>query len=605
MALLKDKVVAPKSLTASVQEVRFDRKMPFTFSQDAWQNESWRFYDIIGELRFVSNWVAGAISRARLFVGKTNLNGEVEREIESPPVARLAAIPLGSGPMQSENLRVLGINHYIPGEGFAVGPRDPDDESPWIMVSGDQIEHSGNRIFIKPGNGLTHRMEITQDMVLLRSWTPHPRFTNLPDSPTRAAIPVLRELELLTKREFAELDSRLTGAGVWFLPQGIDFPTKDNELSGLDGFMQKVSRASSTSIKDQTSAEAMTPIGVTVPDHVLEHLERFKEPARFWSDLSEQIPNLRDQALRRLALGLDIPPDIMLGLGDSNRWNAWLSDEQVIKIHVEPLLARIAETFTIGYLHPVLARMGYNDFRRFVYAFDTAPLTVRPNRSTDALSFWDRGLLSDQAAREAGAFGDQTEPMRIEQLRRIAERAVERDPVLLTNPTISALIGLDRVVAQVNGRPGPRVSIEPEEAEQQRELPESVSEQSDGDTRPGTLQASVGPTADQVMPAVSQMVLRAMEIAGGRLVGNAARFPDIPRHEFNVRVGPVDRPKAAKALDGAWRNAPKLAEDLGIRDVRGLTASLNGYCMELLTRGFCHSDDLLRAVMVTALNGKR
>lgn len=605
MALLKDKVVAPKSLTASVQEVRFDRKMPFSFSQDAWQDESWRFYDIIGELRFVSNWVAGAISRARLFVGKTNLNGEVEREIEAPNVARLASIPLGQGPMQSENLRVLGINHYIPGEGFAVGPRDPNNESPWIMVSGDQIEHSGNQVFIKPGNSLTHRIEITPDLVLLRSWTPHPRFTNLPDSPTRAAIPVLRELELLTKREFAELDSRLTGAGVWFLPQGLDFPTKDNELSGLDGFMAKVSRASSTSIKDQTSAEAMTPIGVTVPDHVLEHLERFKEPARFWSDLSEQIPTLRDQALRRLALGLDIPPDIMLGLGDSNRWNAWLSDEQVVKIHVEPLLARIAETFTIGYLHPVLARMGFNDFRRFVYAFDTAPLTVRPNRSADALNFWDRGLLSDQAAREAGAFNEQTQPILLEQLRRIAVRAVEREPGLLVNATISALIGLDQVTTQVDRRPGPRVSIDPAQAEQERQLPASVTERFDADTRPATLQANAGPTADQVMPAVSQMVLRAMEIAGGRLVGNAARFPDIPRHEFNVKVGPVDRSRATKVLDGAWRNAPKLAADYGIQDVRGLTASLDGYCIELLTRGFCHSDDLLRAVMVTTLNGKR
>jgi hypothetical protein len=40
---------------------------------------------------------------------------------------------------------------------------------------------------------------------------------------------------------------------------------------------------------------------------------------------------LRREAVERLAIGLDMPPEVLLGLGDSNHWSAWQVDEQTWK----------------------------------------------------------------------------------------------------------------------------------------------------------------------------------------------------------------------------------------------------------------------------------
>jgi len=42
----------------------------YKFGDDSWQPECWRLYDVIGELRFVANWVGSACSRVRIYVAE-------------------------------------------------------------------------------------------------------------------------------------------------------------------------------------------------------------------------------------------------------------------------------------------------------------------------------------------------------------------------------------------------------------------------------------------------------------------------------------------------------------------------------------------------------
>src|SRR5690606_39442074 len=50
----------------------------------------------------------------------------------------------------------------------------------------------------------------------------------------------------------------------------------------------------------------------TVPDHLVEHLDKLK-PITFWSELSENITRMLDKAIQRVALALDIPSEILTG----------------------------------------------------------------------------------------------------------------------------------------------------------------------------------------------------------------------------------------------------------------------------------------------------
>jgi hypothetical protein len=101
------------------------------------------------------------------------------------------------------------------------------------------------------------------------------------------------------------------------------------------------------------------------------------------------------------------------------------------------------------------------------------------------------------------------------------------------------------------------------------------------------------------------MILRALELAGGRLTTPAERrqrWSNVPRHELHVRVGPITPDKADRVMEGAWTHVGVVAEELHV-DPGELERLLAGYCRELLTRGMAHHDDLLYATLSMANRG--
>lgn len=582
-----------EALTAAVANVTLDGTAwkTWRFGDRAWQRDAWRLYDITGQLRFVANWGGNSISRARLYVAEVDDSGEAGPEVKDSPIADLAAGPLGRGPAKAEALRLLGINLYVPGEAYIIAEAEGADDGAdrWFVVSGSQIKRTGDTITIKrsqlQGGGLmTFRDGVD---LMLRVWTPHPRNTDEPDSPTRSAIPDLREIEAIRKREFAELDSRLAGAGLLPLPEGIDFPRKDTDPPGMAGFAQTLMRSMATSLQDRASAEAMVPIMFTVPG---EYLDKIK-PVHFWSELSAQLLPLRDAAIRSLAQSLDVPPEVLLGLGKSNHWSGWLVSEDAITTQIKPLLGRIADALTTGYLRAALEELG-EDPDRYVYHFDTAALTTRPNRSADALKLHDQLLLSDEATRDAADWGDEDAPSTQERLRRLAEKAIFANPLLLADPELRALVGLSEAppAAAPPGQPGesPALPPAPEPAPQENSPPQQTPQTEDN-----------GPAAIHAVSGL--LVTRALGLAGSRLVPHRQRdrWAGTPRHQLHTCHGMIARSKAEEVLRGAWDDVPAAAADLMV-DAGQLRSLLHGFCLELLVRGMAYDAALLRDLLAAA-----
>jgi hypothetical protein len=581
-----------RAVTAAVASLQMDGVgwRTWKFGSRQWQAEAWRLYDITGQLRFVANWVGNSVSRCRLFVAEVDDNGDAAAEAEDERVAALAATPLGSGSAKDESLRLLGINLFVAGEAYIVaeaGGADGDDDR-WFVVSGKQIRRQGDRILIKKsdlfGGG---QMEFRPgEDLLLRVWTPHPADTDEPDSPTRSAIPDLRKIEAIRKRTFAELDSRLAGAGLLPLPEGIDFPASDDDPPGMEGLQARLMRAMSTSLQDRSSAAAMVPIMFTVPGEFLDKIRQ----VTFWSELSAQLLPMEESAIRSLAQSLDVPPEVLLGLGESNHWNAWASSEQAISIQIMPLLARIADALATGYLQGALDEVGA-DPDRYTYAFDPAPLAARPNRTADALNYHGALLLSDEAAVTAGAFVAENLPTPQERLRRLMERAVTSTPSLLADPAVAQILGVPAITAPPaedgggGGQPPARVRDD-------RALPEQTPQ-----------------TEEQAaLVAVSSLaVLRALGLAGGRLVPHRQRdrWPGTARHDLHAQVGPVEREQAEVVLRGAWDDLDLVAaQDLRV-DPAQLRLLLHEFCAELLIRGMAYEPRLLRDLLAAAVRTRR
>lgn len=612
------------------------------FGNRDWQTEAWRLYDIVPEHRFLANWIGDSVSQARLFVTEVGETGEETGEVADSRIARLAAVPLGTGAQRDDNLRLAGVDLAVGGECWIVGEgaaEDPENaEGSWFVVTGAAFKRQGNDVIVrrpKTRGGDELRLRDGTD-VLIRCWRPHPNDVDQADSPTRAAIVPLREIELLTKREFAELDSRLTGAGFWFLPEGIDFPRGEDDPEGLSGFMAYMQRAVAASMRDQSSARAMVPLMATIPDHFIEHLDKLR-PITFWSELSAEISPMKEKAIGRVASAFEIPNEILIGMSTANHWTAWAISEEGIK-RIRPYLAYIADALTRGFLRPALTKMGISDPERYAFSFDVGPLAARPNRLDEALRLHDRFLISDEEVVKAGAFSPDQMPSREERARMIILRAVAQAPTLLSDPGVQDILGISGLSAiSVSGR-RPGIAPGEEDEETGNDIPDTLDDgPSEEEPEPGSNRALTAaldrraaraiearlndriaeiavtarptppPSPQHVFNAASKLiVLRALELAGGRLTTPAerrGRWAEVPRHELHVRVGPITPDKAARVTAGAWDHLPEVARDLGV-NAEDFGRLLRGYVFELLTRGMAHHDDLLYAALSIANRGR-
>lgn len=593
----------PKTLTAAVSRLSLDGASwkSFRFGDRAWQADAWRLYDITGQLRFVANWVGNSVSRCDMYVAELAPDGKAGAAAKDPEIAALSAGPLGAGDNRAEALRLLGIDLFVPGEAYIIveagGAENGDDL--WWVVTSRQIKRTGDQISVVRSpmhGGGTMKYRDGVDLIL-RVWTPHPADTSEPDSPTRSAIPDLREMEALRKREFAELDSRLAGAGLLALPDSLELPRGDDDPAGAAGFFAYLMRAFARSLRDRSSAEAMVPIMITGPADDIEKINH----VTFWSELSDQIGPMREGALRNLAQSLDIPPEVLLGLGGTNHWSAWAISDEAVQTQIKPVLSRIAAALTIGYLHPALEALGVENPQRYVYQFDTAPLTTRPNRIADALNLHDRSLLSDEATREAGAWGEESAPSVDERTRRLLEKLLLTNPdAVLGDQALRTCLGLPEWCGEVGAEeaPGETVSMPPgqEEIVEERTPPEQPAP-SDGQPE--------SPAGKPELAVVAQLAARrALALLGTRLVPHSKRPDGVPRYQLHVHHGPVADGKLIKVSLGGWADFDDVVAGIGV-DHEAFRKVIDEYCTDLVTRGMAHDDRLLADLIAAPSTRKR
>lgn len=601
------------------------------FGNRDWQVEGWRLYDIIGELHKLAGRVGDSVAQARLYVTEVDDTGEETGEVKDERIRRLAAVPLGTGSQRDDCLRLAGIDLavggecWIVGEGAATNPEAA--EGSWFVVTGAAFGKRGSDVTVKRPKQRGGSELVLRDGtdILIRCWRPHPNDTDQADSFTRSAIVPLREIELLTKREFAELDSRLTGAGVMFLPEGVDFPRAPEDPPGMAGFMAYLQRAAASSMQDQSLASAMVPIMATVPDHMIEHLDKFK-PINFWSELSAEITPMKDKAISRVASMAEIPAEVLTGIGDANHWTAWLISDEGIR-WIKGYLGLIADALTRGFLRRALESMGVVNPERYAFAFDTSTLAAKPNRLDEAAQLHDRGLISDEELVKAAAFSVEQMPSTEQRARQIIYKLVMAQPDMALDPEVQRILGLPAIksvglppTADQNADgadPDPADGGSQDGPPNGGEAPDVPED--DGSARAITaaldrrikaltaIRVAAPPSPEVVFNASAKlMVMRALELAGGRLTTpqeRRGRWAEVPRHELHHHVGPIPPEKAARVTEGAWNHVALVASDLGV-NADDLHQLLAGYVHELLTRGIRHHDDLLYAALSIANRGQ-
>jgi hypothetical protein len=588
---------APKTSTGLISSAaRIDlRKKPAAAIQQDWQEEAWRHFDLCGELSYSALWQGNSMSRATLYVADV-ANG-VPMGPTSDARALAAADGLLGGPAHAAQiLSSIGVHLTVPGDLYVIGETPatggPDE---WTTASTTELKHSRSKGWtLDQGEG-ARTLDVDRT-ILIRLWQSHPRKRWEAYSPTRSVLPVLAELEQLSQRVAADLDSRLAGAGILAVAKGATFPPVPEEVQarypGLSPLAAMLTDAMITPLGDRSDASAIVPIILELPG---ERMQDAIHWLNFYTELSEQVQAAREKAIRRMALGMDMEPEALLGLGGINHWGAWQIDEAGVKLHIEPKLTTVVAGLNKDFYRPNLIADGI-DPDRYCLWFDTSELTTRPDQSGNAKDAHAAGELGgDALLRYLGLdANDRAKPE--EKAARLFQKIIETQPATaaqLLEPLMrlwkgEALPALPVLVVPSEPATAPVDDVDPADAE-------------DG---PPALPAGSNASASLDGPTMTAhlAVRRALELAGNRMLVNReirAQLDDVPAAARYLRRPVVEVAHQDRQLAGVWSSLEEDAPLVGL-DPEVLAVELDAYTRGLLASGEPHRVEYLRTIVVRA-----
>lgn len=428
----------PEALTAAAAAPKAPRSQ-FIRHPDNWQNEVWEFHDDLGEFNYGVWWLSNMLSRVRLRAAKLQPDTDEPEIFTKGPAAELM-MRLGGGVSgQAQMMKRLTVQVTVPGEGYLVGETEGKRET-WRVRSVDEVRAQSGKYQVMNEETVSTGQDwrdLAEEHHVVRVWRPHDRYYHLADSPSRSARSIMRELELVNRKIIADYLSRLASAGVFAMPDEISFPVREEFADAPNAFLLEWIETAAEAIKNPGTASAVIPIPMVGPAEALKEL-RFID---FSVQADEKIIEKRDSVIKRLATKMDMPAEVLLGMGDVNHWSAWQLEEGALKTHIAPVAELICDALTVGYLQPRLEAAG-EDPSDWVVWYDMSELALRPDRSGNANEAYDRMELSGTAYRRELGFDEDDKPAD-DELREQALKVIIRTLPSGAASALAQLIGED------------------------------------------------------------------------------------------------------------------------------------------------------------------
>lgn len=422
-----------------------------------WQSEAWDFYDLVGEIQFSANLIANVASRIRLFPGfitsadtaPSNIfdmkDEDASPELKQAAVETLRKLAHGPGGIPGI-LRDASLNLFIAGECYLtrepapIGSLGPHDEVWQIRSVNEVIIRDGRNkakdVYLKSSRydseADLQRMGTTDDFYFNRIWRQHPRYSADADSSLRPQLENC-DMVLLYDRSKRGITKSRMNAGMIFVPDGLSaaHDVAEDEVVDLDEnpelaqqldedtFEEELIAGLTEPIVDETSAASVVPTLVRGPGELGEKIRYITFERKF----DPMISSDAERTLERILAGLDLPKDVVSGVGSAKYANAVVIEESLYKAHIEPMILTIVDALTVLLMRPVLKTMGFSDdeIARVVVWYDPSAITTKPDKATAATTGYEAGIISAEAWRRANGFSESDAPSGLEELQRLAK----------------------------------------------------------------------------------------------------------------------------------------------------------------------------------------
>ncbi|HXJ29870.1 MAG TPA: hypothetical protein VNG35_04495 [Gemmatimonadales bacterium] len=398
-----------------------------------WQKDAMGYYDSLGEIWYASQFYSRTLAKLRLLPMMLNAEG-VPEVTDHPLAVALLERMQDPGGGREELQGGYGKLRFLCGEGYLFCSL-VDGIEVWEMLSPFELEFDGQAYLRKrspqqrqPEKYLdagADDYEPTDDQtaVAWRLWKKHPAYSGMPDSPMKAVLDECEELLVLSLAVRSNARSRAAGPGIILLPDELSpLPAAGvaaDENAQNDPFMRDLTESMTAPIGDEGSASAVVPMIVRGQADLLDkvrHLTLAK------ADIRGVQQSERRECIERIALGLDLPPEVLLGVTDANHWTAWQIDEDSWKAHVEPVADDMVSDFSSAYYRPSLQRAGVANWDQFLIGYDPAEVVRRPDKSGDAIRLFDRMELKGETLRNEAGFSEDDKPDQAEIDARVARQ---------------------------------------------------------------------------------------------------------------------------------------------------------------------------------------
>lgn len=579
-----------------------------------WQVEAYRFVNLIGEARYAVTLFASLAGRAEVGVSEPNaLNRKAVWVNTGPEVEAFAEI----APTVRERRKLVRdymLHRAIAGECYLIARErvesDPEyttrpGEPVWEIVAVTELRKRGDGIgevwSVRMENG--NYVDLHPDDPVIRMWNPDPEDRREAWSPMRSLLPTLKEIEWLTGHIFTQVRSRLLSAGVWFLPENLTYPAPPPDaveggaeamasLNESELFMLSLAASGSYELDLD---EVSFPTVVMASPEALAAIDQNKL-IKFWSEIDDKAMVLRQDAIRRFALGWDLPPEQVLGssgvavggsggsAGSVNHWGEWANEEKTIAGHIEPALDDFVDTLTTSFLR--LAVPGTDK----VIGYDPSSIRMKQDRSKEALQLNERGLLSAAVTLRETGFDPENDMMSTEEFKKYLLMKMTGG-----SPTPEMMVEALRLLGQhfpdtdstgesegkgVPGRHNPP-SLE--------HHPVKGPPQGDHEHKPAPYGA--------VHAACEVLMLRALEKAGNRLLNDGKRGRDRDRKTPPHLAHMVASVESLPEFDFSLLPVV-LSSEPAVQQVR-IGAALLRYCNRLYSEGEAYTRDGLMEALST------
>lgn len=541
---------------------------------EGWQRDAYGFYKTIGELAEVINETAGCLARCDFRPVATEASGSPDafKETKDERVLRVWKAFEGPRGGKSELMRKAALHLQISGESFLVGqPVDVLDAGiSWEFLSGEEIkvENNGNTIKRNYGYAGMQPIELPGATYIARLFRSDPEFSERADCAVKHVLPICSEIVLLTQVVDAIAKSRLS-AGILFVPDEMSFGSYDeteddsDETDEIDPFTMELIEQLTAPVEDRTSAASLVPLIMRGPAEYADKII----PITIARDLDHMYQDMRLEAIKRLATGLDIPVEIMFGKGGLNHWTGYNIDSDFITKHIAPIGMMLAEFLTAAYLRPMLIEfeeMTEEEASQYELFFDPSKITSRTDTGPSARAAWDRHTISTISYLRESGFEEADMPSPEEMRDRDLRMLMEAEPVIFAPQIIGMLYpeleGKIIVPMALPDQVGPDDPVDPENPNPERGNPTGpnanpVIDNETGQDEPQP-RGPAGPRMEesllrQLAEASDGALEESLKLAGARLLDRMAvspshqemskRYKDVPVTHLLSGLSTADR----------------------------------------------------------------